>query len=85
MLEWLLAATAKQPQRETAVNSDWRIASQIFRPAFKCYNCLMTAGVAEEADAPDLKSGGLESPCGFKSRPRHFPFALKRRFKALSN
>jgi len=56
MLEWLLAATAKQPQRETAVNSDWRIAGQIFRPAFKCYNCLMTAGVAEEADAPDLKS-----------------------------
>ncbi len=28
------------------------------------------AGVAELADAPDLKSGGL-SPCGFESHSRH--------------
>gem|GEM_PF-3843201 len=30
------------------------------------------AGVAESADATDLKSvGGSNPPCGFESRPRH--------------
>ncbi len=31
------------------------------------------AGVAESADATDLKSvGGSNPPCGFESRPRHY-------------
>ncbi len=35
------------------------------------YNSInINAGVAELADAADLKSAGL-SPCGFESRPRH--------------
>ena len=25
------------------------------------------------ADAADSKSAGLQRPCGFKSRPRHYP------------
>ena len=32
---------------------------------------LLCAGVAELADAQDLKSWGWQQPCGFDSHPRH--------------
>ena len=34
------------------------------------YNSTYEAGVAELADAADLKSAGV-NPCGFESHPRH--------------
>jgi hypothetical protein len=34
------------------------------------------AGVAELADATDLKSVGTCVPCGFKSHPRHYFLSL---------
>ena len=40
-------------------------------PVFRSIIILMFAGVAELADAQDLKSCGRLLPCRFKSGPRH--------------
>jgi hypothetical protein len=43
-------------------------------------NMVLDAGVAELADAQDLKSWAAKAACGFNSRPRHHKINELRRF-----
>ncbi len=47
-----------------------RIANPLFPGSNPGAASIIFAGVAEQADAGDLKSPGI-LPCGFESRPRH--------------
>ena len=51
--------------RDRAANARAGIASALQ------LSLMLRAGVSELADEPDSKSGGVHSPCGFKSHLRH--------------
>ncbi len=52
-------------------------SSPVFRSIFFKFVCMSQAGVAELADAQDLKSCGRRLPYRFDSGPRHHWFAIK--------
>jgi hypothetical protein len=78
----LEAKRRRQTPRLFAVARRWPAADQRGRnggdiKSLQSHNILLDAGVAELADAQDLKSCFAKAECGFDPRPRHHSLGIR--------